>query len=161
MSELGIIFNFLSILQNSDPTCSHMYWKVSSVIFPHQSALVAEAQLMLWAGLSEVVPWEGAEGWMLCRELCARVTVCLVLPCVPFLTLLIILISLQAMGFLSISALLTPPYIINGKQTSSGGSYGPTCGFWWHSRTLSALTSFWLRFHTSLRCDQVHVFVTN
>lgn len=33
--------------------------------------------------------------------------------------------------------------------------------FWCHSRTLSALTSFWFRFHTPFRCDQVHVYVTN
>lgn len=33
---------------------------------------------------------------------------------VTFLALLITLISLQAMGFLNISALLAPPYIING-----------------------------------------------
>lgn len=54
-----------------------------------------------------------------CGEPCARVTVFLMLTrsklvCVTFLTLLITLISLQAMGFLSISALLGPSYIING-----------------------------------------------
>lgn len=54
-----------------------------------------------------------------CGEPCARVTVFLMLTrsklvCVTFLTLLITLISLQAMGFLSTSALLGPSYVING-----------------------------------------------
>lgn len=102
------------------PTCSLVLWKVSSVIFLHQS-VVAKPTLLLGAGLHpDDVPLGGSRGLGASAcikpgiphgEHCASATTSLVLTrrtllFITSLPLLISPISPQAMGFLSINSLL-------------------------------------------------------
>lgn len=94
------------------------------------------------------------QAWVPPWEHCAGVTTCLVLTrskllCITSLSLLISLLSLQAVGFLSRGA-LPAIFLLLTMKSSIAGAIAMPVTFWCCSKMLSSSTSFWSRFHTSL-----------
>lgn len=131
------------------PTCSLMLWNVLlwfffTSLFFFQTHIVSVSRGCLCLHQAWVPPWEH----------CAGVTTCLGLTrskllCITSLSLLISLISLQAVGRLSTGALPAIFSLLTMKFSVAGAIAMPVT-FWCCSKLLSASTSFWSRFHTSL-----------